>query len=104
MENSTELVRLEQFVDNLLTRYKALQEKNGRLEEKLEKRDVECARLKETIAELRDERSDVGSRISGLIERIEKWEGEQEHAGQAAGGEIEDGMQGSLFNRESPAA
>ena len=77
MGNNSELVRLEQFVDNLLVKYKKLQQAYQTLEEKLEERDGECAKLKETIAELRSERSEVGSRVAGLLDRIEQWEVEQ---------------------------
>jgi chromosome segregation ATPase len=105
MEHNTELVRLEQFVDSLLTGYKSLKERYDALEAKLENRNSECARLKETVAELRGERTEVGSRITGLIERIEKWEAEQEQYRQSAADEdSEEGVQGSLFNQENTAA
>ena len=105
MKNNEELVRLEQFVDNLLTKHRKLQETHRALEASLTEKDAECARLKEAIAELRNERSEVGSRVAGLLERIERWEGEQPggEAGVAPKAEPE-GLQGSLFKKERAAA
>ena len=106
MENNEELVRLEQFVDNLLTKYRKLQETHRALETKLEEQEEECTNLRETISELRSERSEVGSRVAGLLERIERWEVEQ-----VAGGESQaeikvepEGLQGNLFKKERAAA
>lgn len=105
MSNNEELVRLEQFVDNLLAKYRKLQETYRTLEASLEERETECARLKETIAELRSERSEVGNRVAGLLERIERWEVEQVDGD--AGGEAKvepEGLQGNLFKKERVAA
>lgn len=106
MKNNEELVRLEQFVDNLLTKHRKLQETYRTLEASLGERDSECARLKETISELRNERSEVGSRVAGLLERIERWEVEQVEGGEAqAEGKVEaEGLQGNLFKKERAAA
>lgn len=106
MKNNEELVRLEQFVDNLLTKYRKLQETYRALETNLEERDAECARLKETISELRSERSEVGNRVAGLLERIERWEGEQVEGGEPqAEVKVEpEGLQGNLFKKERATA
>ena len=105
MKNNEELVRLEQFVDNLLTKYRKLQETHHTLEASLAEKDAECGRLKETIAELRSERSQVGSRVAGLLERIERWEGEQAGGDTEAASKVEpEGQQGSLFKKERAAA
>ncbi len=77
MENTTELVRLEQFVDKLLNQYNELKAKFRALEITLQERDSQCASLQDTITELRSERSVVGDRVAGLIDRIEQWEAEQ---------------------------
>ena len=103
MENTTEIVRLEQFVDNLLGKYKKMKEMFYTLEGKLEERDRECEKLKETIAELRSERSEVGSKVASLLGRIEQWELEQEESAESDEGE-QDGIQGKLFQRESAGA
>lgn len=107
MKNNAELVRLEQFVDNLLTKHRKLQEAHRALEASAVEKDAECARLKETIAELRSERTEVGSRVAGLLERIERWEVDQvagEGAGEAQAEQQPEGLQGNLFKKERAAA
>jgi chromosome segregation ATPase len=99
MENNTELVRLEQFVDKLLAKYQKLQEKYAVLETNLEDRDAECARLKEQIAELRTERTQVGNKVAELIDRIELWETESESMDPVS--EEPEENQGKLFVKES---
>lgn len=106
MNNNEELVRLEQFVDNLLTKYRKLQETYRALETKLVERDTECTKLKETVSELRSERSEVGNRVAGLLERIERWEVEQVEGGEPQA-EIKvepEGQQGNLFKKERAVA
>lgn len=103
MEDKSELVRLEGFVDNLLAKYKQLKETCTAVEKMLEERDAECAQLKEKIAELRSERSVVGERVSGLIERIEQWESEVEVGGVSKQGELEK-QQGKLFRDRAAEA
>lgn len=102
MENNTELVRLEQFVDKLLAKYKKLQEMYGILEASLEQRDAECTQLKEQIAELRSERTQVGNKVAGLIDRIERWELESDDL--VSADDEAEGVQGKLFLKESQAA
>lgn len=102
MENNSELVRLEQFVDNLLARHKKLQESYQSLEERYEEKNGECERMKNTIAELRSERSEVGARVAGLLDRIEQWELEQKSDAEEDQGEAE-GSQGKLFHQKERA-
>ncbi len=97
MENNTELVRLEQFVDNLLNKYNDLKDRFHALEGTLRERDDECAALKEELNELTSERTEIGSRVSGLLGRIEQWEAEQGETVLATG---EEGQQGSLFESD----
>ena len=78
MENNTELVRLEQFVDTLLNKYNDLKDRFHALEATLRERDDECAGLKDGISVLKDERSEVGSRVSDLLGRIDQWEADQD--------------------------
>jgi chromosome segregation ATPase len=103
MENNAELVRLEQFVDKLLVKYRKLQEMCGVLETNLEARDAECVQLKEQIAELRSERTQVGNKVAGLIDRIEQWEEEHDQDAEPREDEAE-GAQGKLFSGEAQAA
>ena len=79
MDNTTELQRLEQFVDKLLNKYNQLKADYLSLQETLRERDAVCADLENNIANLSSERTEVGSRVAGLLDRIEQWE--SEHAG-----------------------
>ena len=103
MESKSEFVRLEEFVDNLLIKYKEMKERCTVLEISLEEREAECTKLKETISELRSERSVVGEKVSGLIDRIEQWEKELE-AGELSEQEDLAKLQGKLFQGGQAAA
>ena len=97
MENNAELVRLEEFVDKLLVKYNNLKSDYHALQETLRERDAECADLKNNVFHLSTERTEVGNRVAGLLDRIEQWEAEQgaspvEKSGSSGS------IQGSLFN------
>jgi uncharacterized coiled-coil protein SlyX len=81
MESNAELVRLEQFVDTLLNKYNELKTRFYALEATLAERDAECEGLKNDIAGLQEQRSEVGDRVVGLLDRIEQWEAEQNEDG-----------------------
>jgi chromosome segregation ATPase len=108
MESSTELIKLEQFVDKLLTKYHELKDNFHSLQETLRERDSEIADLKGQITELSSERAHVGERVAGLIGRIEEWEAEQvvsfetsaggEEGAESDGGDEQAGLQSSLFD------
>ena len=98
MENNAELVRLEQFVDTLLNKYNDLKNRFHALEATLRERDEECAALKDDVAELKNERSEVGSRVAGLLGRIEQWEAEQDELGP---GDDQEEKQSSLFESDN---
>ncbi|HEB51176.1 MAG TPA: hypothetical protein ENI89_11275 [Desulfobulbus sp.] len=98
MENNAELIRLEQFVDKLLTKYNELKANFLALEATLRERDEEIVSLKATIDELSTERAEVGDRVAGLIDRIEQWESEQGNPDD--GGDDQGGMQANLFESE----
>lgn len=99
MDNNAELVRLEGFVDKLLTKYNQLKSDYLALQETLRERDAECAELKSEVAGLSSERTEVGSRVAGLLDRIEQWE--QEHTS-AAGERVQHGgVQGNLFGGDA---
>ena len=103
MENKSEFVRLEEFVDSLLAKYKHMKKTCMAVEIMLEERDAECSKLKETIDELRSERSAVGERVSGLIGRIEQWESEVETGDLSEEGDLEK-LQGKLFQDSEAGA
>lgn len=103
MDKGSEFARLEEFVDNLLAKYKEARKQCAVLEAAIEERDAECEKLKATIEELRGERNVVGEKVSGLIERIEQWEKE------LAAGELEGEtdlakLQGKLFQNDQASA
>lgn len=100
MENNAELLRLEGFVDKLLAKYNQLKADFHTLEETLQERDAECADLKEVIRELKSERTEVGSRVSNLLDRIEQWENEHTAGAESVGSQA-GGVQGSLFSGET---
>jgi hypothetical protein len=97
MENNAELARLEEFVDKLLNKYNQLKADFYALQEKLSERDAECAALKNNVYNLTTERTGVGSRVAGLLDRIEQWESDQEaFLAEKSGGY--ESVQGSLFH------
>ncbi|CAK8724567.1 Cell division protein ZapB [Candidatus Electrothrix aarhusensis] len=77
MDNE-EFVRLEQLVGTLIDNYSSLKDDFRVLEEKLRESEDEREFLKMELAELQDQRSEVGRRVSGLLERIEQWESDQD--------------------------
>lgn len=99
MKNESELAQLEQFVDTLLTRYNELKKDLSELKATLIKTEEERDDLNRKIAELRNERSEVKNRVSGLIDRIEEWENEQNKPVKTASVE-KTGGQGQLFAME----
>lgn len=99
MENNAELVRLEEFVDKLLTKYNNLKSEYHALQDTLQERDAECADLKNTVFNLSTERSEVGNRVTGLIDRIEQWE--SEHDAGIAEKSNTGGVQGFLFGDDA---
>jgi chromosome segregation ATPase len=97
MESNAELVRLEEFVDRLLTKYNQLKAEYYALQETLREREAECADLKNNVLDLSSERTEVGSRVAGLLDRIEQWESEQ-GAGSVEKSAAYGSVQGSLFS------
>lgn len=103
MENKSEFKRLEEFVDNLLAKYKKMKERCATFEAKLEDREAEVLELNDKITELRSERKVVGERVTGLIDRIEQWEKELE-TGEMPPEDDMAKLQGKLFQNEQAAA
>ena len=71
------------------------------LQNTLQERDNEIVDLKSQIDELSSERTEVGSRVAGLIDRIEQWE--DDHAtGEADEEDLsDDAEQGELYADEA---
>lgn len=76
MDNE-EFIRLEQLVDTLIENYSDLKGKYRVLEESLQESERERDALQMELVELQDQRSEIGSRISGLLGRIEQWESDK---------------------------
>lgn len=102
MKQESELERLENFVSSLLTRYNALKEENSRLSQDVVDRDGIIEDLRGSLALLESERSEISSRVGGIITQIEEWEkaaaGSAVQPIAAEGGEGR--MQASLFAYE----
>lgn len=74
MTEGNELQRLEGFVAKLLAEYNGLKEEKLQLLEDLQQREEKISALESELASAQTERSDVGSRVKGLIRQIEAWE------------------------------
>jgi DNA repair exonuclease SbcCD ATPase subunit len=99
MMQDSELGRLEDFVTKLLERFNALQADKKKVDDLLLQREGAIANLQEELAALKDERGEIGNRVSGLLERIEEWEADaSESRDTGATNRNSDGaVQGSLF-------
>jgi predicted nuclease with TOPRIM domain len=99
MKQESELGRLETFVSSLMARYNALMKENERLSQDVQERDEMIDDLRASLAQLESERTEIGSRVSGIILQIEEWEKSGTGAGSSASGDNPDGrVQGSLFS------
>lgn len=74
MNSENELRRLESFVQKLLKSFQELKEENGRLSADLQARNETILNLKGQLAENDNERVEISSRVSNIIEQIEEWE------------------------------
>jgi len=99
MVQDSELGRLEDFVAKLLGRFNALQADKKKVDDLLLQREETITALQEELAGLKNERGEIGNRVSGLLERIEEWEaGANDSGGAGATNRNSDGaVQGSLF-------
>jgi predicted RNase H-like nuclease (RuvC/YqgF family) len=105
MEQNEGLARLEKFVERLIASYNQLKAQNSRIAAELQAKEQENVELRRTVEDLRDNRSEMHSRVTGLLERIDTWEKtfDQESSGQ--GGDATDkepqglsGKSSSLFD------
>lgn len=107
--SQNELDQLEEFVGNLLERYKNLRKEHSETEKLLAQREGELALLQENLRTTENEKSAAGERVRGLIRQIEEWEAlldeEKNDTGADAGASpegndsgAEDGYQQNLFH------
>ena len=71
------MARLEAVVENLLTGFNGLKQEKLELEAKLRQKEYEVEELQEVMTTLKEEKSLVYRRVSGLLNSIEEWERSQ---------------------------
>ena len=98
MVQENELERLEGFVSKVLTEYNGLRDQNKRLVAEVQEKEDRIAALESELAAARREQNDVGSRVQGLIQRIEAWESSLEEDGGHKTVLQESRMQRNLFS------
>lgn len=75
MSQERELARLEDFIGKLLAKFGALKEENARLSNELNEKIETINSLQEQLESNDIEKSEIGDRVSRIIEKIEDWEG-----------------------------
>jgi chromosome segregation ATPase len=100
MAQGNELERLEGFVAKLLVEFNSLRDEKEGLLEDVRERDEKIAELESELAGAKAERSDVGSRVKGLIQQIEDWETTLEESEKKSSQQVstESRMQRNLFS------
>jgi hypothetical protein len=100
MKQGSELERLEHFVSSLIARYNDLQKVNEGLTQDVYERDGIIEELRENVALLESERTEIGNRVSGMILEIEEWEKSGAGSGGSSGtaDNSEGRIQGNLFS------
>jgi len=71
------MVRLEAVVEKLLAGYNGLKQEKLELEARLRQKEFEVEELQEVVATLKQEKTVVHKRVSGLLDSIEEWERNQ---------------------------
>jgi predicted nuclease with TOPRIM domain len=74
MAEEKELERLEGFVATLLEKFNILRADHRELTERLQRRDASIENLQNELAALKNDQSEVSSRVNSLIDQIEEWE------------------------------
>jgi len=74
MEQDNELQRLEQFVENLLTRFSELRTEKANLLRDVRERDEIISGLRENVSSKDVERTEISLRVNKIVEQIEEWE------------------------------
>jgi hypothetical protein len=74
MEQDNELKRLEDFVENLLTRFTELRTEKAVLLQEIRDRDEIIRGLRENVSSKDSERSEISLRVGKIVEQIEEWE------------------------------
>lgn len=78
MLHEEEIGRLEQFVEKLLAGYNSLKAEYDRLQQALRLQEEQNRELRELADKFQAEKEIMYNRVTGLIERIDVWEKENE--------------------------
>lgn len=71
------MARLEAVVEKLLAGFNSMKQEKAELEAQLRQRHYEVEELQEVVTALKEEKSVVHQRVSGLLSSIEDWEKNQ---------------------------
>jgi hypothetical protein len=71
------MAQLEAVVEKLLAGYNSLKQEKAELEARLRQKEYEVEELQEVTGALKEEKSVVHKRVSGLLSSIEDWEKKQ---------------------------
>ena len=74
MNQETELQRLEQIVEKLLSSFADLRAENAKLQQELSEKNKQLTELSNNLTTQESERGEIGKRVSRLVEQIEDWE------------------------------
>jgi hypothetical protein len=78
MEHNEDLIRLAGVVEELLASYNQLKQEKSELLQSVKEKELHILELQNSIARLKDEKTDVSQRVSGILAVLEKWEKGQE--------------------------
>ncbi|MFO7762047.1 MAG: hypothetical protein R6V20_10620 [Desulfobia sp.] len=78
MADNNELVRLEEIIDNLLSKYNKLEEENRKYLTMIKEKNTEIEDLQGKLAGLENDKEQVQKRISGILKTIEDWQSREE--------------------------
>lgn len=85
MSHQEDFAKLETIVERLLQTVDELRRQNSELQGALSDKEEELRVMREEAGSLQEERKDILSRVTKLVDTIESWENEQQSA--SPGGE-----------------
>lgn len=68
------LLRLEDIVGRLLTKYGELKKQNEMLTAEIDEKKQELARLQQEVAEMHGDKEEIHHRVSSILTKLEEWE------------------------------
>jgi len=86
MSHQEDFAKLETIVERLLQTVEELRLRNGELQSALSDKENELRIMREEAGSLHEERKDILSRVTKLVDTIESWENEQRSASSGAEG------------------